>query len=69
MELEQLSDKIKMIERTHPTLYKMWDTYINCKINDTNKIINKCNNMLDYAKEHNEPPLDVLLTLTILNIK
>ncbi len=68
MELEQLLDQIKIIECTHPTLYKMWNTYINCKINDKNKIINKCNNMLDYAKEYNEPSLDVLLTLTILNI-
>ena len=68
MELEQLLDKLKIIECTHPTLYKMWDTYINCKINDTNNIINKCNRMLDCTKEHSEPPLDLLLTLTILNI-
>lgn len=68
MDLEQLLDNLTIIERTHPILYKMWNTYINCKINDINNIIYKCNNMLDYAKDHNEPSLDVLLTLTILNI-
>ena len=68
MDLEQLLDNITLIENTHPILYKMWNTYINCKINDINNIINKCNNMLDYTKNHNEPSLDVLLTLTILNI-
>lgn len=66
--LEELLEKIKIIEHSHPRIYNMWITYLQEKIDKNKNIIAQCDKMLEYVQTIKEPSEDLLLSLTILNI-
>ena len=66
--LEELLEKIKIIEHSHPRIYNMWTTYLQDKIDKNKNIIAQCDKMLEYVQTIKEPSEDLLLSLTILNI-
>ena len=68
MELENLLIKLKTIENTHPNIYRMWSVYLERKIKESENIVINYNKMIEYVNINNEPPLDLLIFLTLLNI-
>lgn len=68
MELENLLIKLKTIENTHPNIYRMWNVYLERKIKESKNIVINYNKMIEYVNINDEPPLDLLIFLTLLNI-
>lgn len=64
-EVNNVRNRLSRIKTTHPNIYKLWNTYIEKKIDSLNLLIRECNNVIDVIDNDNTPDLthDNLLTL------
>ena len=61
-----VNNRLKMIEESHPNIYRLWHTTINRKYDDLLKTLKDCDKMLKTATHLGDIPNETIITLLFL---
>ena len=61
-----VNNRLKMIEESHPNIYRLWHTTINRKYDDLLKTLKDCDKMLKTATDLGDIPNETIITLLFL---